>query len=170
MRITYKGNLELIKLAVEDANDILNDSTFYQLINQFEQFECAKKKPEEIAEIINQNSLEVVVKLYKPRWVFSKVLGYFVKSKPKTIFLNARKIYRPSASVTNTIIHEYIHAIDYNHNNELIEFGHNCGVHKGTAPYEIGNLAERIIDGGSNHRKAHFVEELEIEENRIISV
>ncbi len=147
MKINYKGNYEQVKLAVEDANEVLYSNEFYELIRQHTNFNCSKKTPQEIADIIQNTSLEVEVKLYKPRWRFSKVLGYFVKSKPNNLFLNSRKLYRDTSSISNTIVHEYVHAVDNNFDNTIIDFGHNCGTLKNTAPYVIGNIAEIIIDG-----------------------
>ncbi len=147
MKINYRGNYEQIKLAVEDANDVLNLDTFYSLIAKCEKFNCSKKTASEVAEILKTTTLEVEVKVYKPKWIFSKVLGYFVKGKPNCVFLNKRKLYRDTGSITNTIIHEYVHAVDNKYNNKIIDFGHNCGAHKNTAPYVIGNIAEIIIDG-----------------------
>ena len=148
MRINYKGNYSQIITAVEDANDILNSEDFYNLISKHGDFYCAPDfSSEDISNIIKNSKLEVEVKIYKPRWKFSKVLGYFVKSKPNKIFLNSRKIYRDTNSITNTIIHEYVHAIDNNNNNKTIEFGHICDSFTNTAPYVIGSYAELLMEG-----------------------
>jgi|TARA_B110000114_G_C15090695_1_gene398446 hypothetical protein len=147
MNVTYQGIYNQIKLAVEDANELFNSPIFYELIEKHPGFSCSEKKPIEIADLIRNSTLKIQVKLYKPRWKWSKVLGYFVKSHPNTIFLNIRKIYRETNSITNTIIHECIHALDYNENSNIIEFGHNCGYFDNTAPYEIGNIAESIVNG-----------------------
>lgn len=146
MRINYKGRYNQIITAVEDANDVLNSEDFYTLILQHGDFNCSNFSSEKISNIIKNSTLEVEVKIYKPRWRFSKVLGYFVKSRPNNIFLNSRKIYRDTNSITNTIVHEYIHAVD-NSNNSEIQFGHNCGSFDNTAPYIIGSYAELLIEG-----------------------
>lgn len=147
MKVTYEGKRNQIILAVEDANEILNSQIFYDLIDKHPGFSCSKKSPKEISELLKDSQMEIEVKLYKPKWKWSKVLGYFVKGYPNTVFLNVRKIYRDTNSITNTIIHECIHALDNNVNNSIIEFGHNCGYFDNTAPYEIDNIAEKIIDG-----------------------
>jgi hypothetical protein len=149
MKINYKGNYEQVKLAVEDANEILYSREFYELINQRENFNCTEKTPQEISKILQETDLEIEVKTYKPKWRYSKVLGYFVKSKPKNVFLNSRKLYRETSSITNTIVHEYVHAVDNHFENTAIDFGHNCGTFKNTAPYTIGNIAEIMIDGNN---------------------
>ena len=148
MRINYKGKYDQIKTAVEDANDVLNSDDFYKLISDHGDLNCSDLSSQEISNIIKNSQLEIEVKIYKPRWKFSKVLGYFVKSKPNNVFLNSRKIYRDTNSISNTIIHEYIHAVDYNNNNE-IQFGHNCGSFDNTAPYVIGSYAELLIEGNN---------------------
>lgn len=169
MRFFYKGEYEQIKIAVEDSNDLLFFEDFYKEISSLEDFKCSKKSPKEIAEIIKNSKLEVEIKLYKPKWVFSKVNGYFVPQYPNQLFLNARKIWRDSDEILNTIIHEYIHALDYNNNNELIEFGHDCGIHEGTAPYVIGNLAQEFVNGNKDQVGNQLIErDFEISANRII--
>ena len=147
MKINYKGNYEQVRLAVEDANEVLYSNEFYELIEQYKNFKCTEKTSKEIASILKLTTLEVEVKIYKPRWRYSKVLGYFVKSRPKNIFLNSRKLYRNTSSITNTIIHEYVHAVDNHFDNSGIDFGHNCDTFKNTAPYTIGNIAEIMVDG-----------------------
>ena len=146
MRINYKGNYSQITTAVEDANDVLNSEEFYTLITQHGDFNCSDFSSEKIANIIKNSKLEVEVKIYKPRLRYRKVLGYFVKNRPNNIFLNSRKIYRDTNSITNTIVHEYIHAVD-NSNKSEIQFGHNCGSFDNTAPYIIGSYAELLIEG-----------------------
>ncbi len=192
MKVNYNGNYKQVNIAVEDANEILYSNKFYELIRQHKNFNCTEKTTQEIADILQKTDLEIEVKTYKPRWRYSKVLGYFVKSRPKNIFLNSRKLYRDTSSITNTIIHEYIHAVDNHFDNSIIDFGHNCGTFKNTAPYTIGNIAEIMIDGnnitnidssleqfnnttvihcltGSSINEVSFLEEEEliIEENRI---
>lgn len=149
MKINYKGNSDNIQLAVEDANDILYSEKFYELISSYSKFECTDNlTPNKIADIIRNSELEVEVKLYKPRYKWSKVLGYFVKSRPTNVFLNKRKLNRESSSLTNTIIHEYVHAVDYDSDNGKIRFGHyKCSSLNYSAPYIIGNIAELMIDG-----------------------
>ncbi|MGY5351088.1 hypothetical protein ACXGQW_00705 [Wenyingzhuangia sp. IMCC45533] len=147
MKVNYEGKKTQIILAVEDANELLNSDILFDLIEKHPGFSCSKKSPKEISKLLSDSEMNIEVKLYKPKWKWSKVLGYFVKSRPNTVFLNVRKIYRETNSITNTIIHECIHALDNNVNNSIIEFGHNCGYFDNTAPYEIGNMAESIIDG-----------------------
>lgn len=149
MKINYRGNYEQVKIAVEDANEVLYSREFYELIKQHKNFNCTEITPEKISEILQETDLEVEVKTYKPKWRYSKVLGYFVRSKPKNVFLNSRKLYRNTSSITNTIVHEYVHAVDNHIDNSIIEFGHNCGTFKNTAPYTIGNIAEIMIDGNN---------------------
>ncbi len=148
MKVLYNGNYKQIHSAVEDANELYDSEIFYENIARHPGFSCSKKAPKEIAQIMKESYLEIEVKLYRPKWKRSKVLGYFIRSYPTTIFLNSRKIYRETNSITNTIVHECVHALDNSLNSKIIEFGHNCGYFKNTAPYEIGNIAESIIDGG----------------------
>lgn len=149
MKINYKGSYEQVKIAVEDANEILYSKEFYALIRDRKEFNCTKNTPNQIADILEQTTLEIEVKTYKPRYRFSKVLGYFVKSIPNKVFLNKRKLYRNTCSITNTIIHEFVHAVD-NHDGSKTDFGHSCDdFQNNTAPYTIGNIAEIMVDGNN---------------------
>ena len=152
MEVFYKRNDSQLEIAVEDANELFNSEIFYELIGKHPGFSCSQKSPVEIAELIKNSNLKIELKLYKPNWKWSKVLGYFVKSHPNNIFLNIRKIRRSTNSITNTIVHECIHALDNHENSNIIEFGHNCGYFVNTAPYEIGKIAESIIDGGATEQ------------------
>lgn len=170
MRIYYKGVLAQIALAVEDANELLGSEPFYRLIAQSTPFKCTNLTPEAISNIIKESFLEVEVLLYKPQWHFSSVLGYFSSDYPNNIFLNARKIYRETNSITNTIIHEYVHAVDNIYDRKIINFGHDCAHQSGTAPYVIGQLAEKMVNKGLVEIKESFYpeEKIKILTNRII--
>jgi hypothetical protein len=165
MRINYKGNYSQIITAVEDANDVLNSEDFYQLISNHGDFNCSDLSSKDISDIIKNSPLEIEVKIYKPRWSYSKVLGYFIKSKPNNVFLNSRKIYRNTDSITNTIIHEYVHAVDNNHNTNAIEFGHTCESFANTAPYIIGSYAELLIDGNEVSEIPNLINSLLVQES-----
>jgi len=168
MLVNYHGDYTQIQLAIEDCNELLNSEAFFQQIKEHPGFNCSKKTPIEIAGLLLNSKLSIEVKLYKPQWLWSSVLGYFVESHPNTIFLNARKIYRESNSISNTIIHECIHALDYDTNNDIIEFGHNCGYFDKTAPYEIGMIAESIINGNQSKSNTILNELMPIVEERIL--
>ncbi|RCS28100.1 hypothetical protein DUT90_01980 [Polaribacter sp. WD7] len=166
MRINYKGKFSQIITAIEDANDILNSEEFYQLISNHGDFNCSDFSSEDISNIIKKSKLEVEVKIYKPRWRYSKVLGYFIKSKPNKIFLNSRKIYRDTNSITNTIIHEYVHAVDNDNNSNAIEFGHICQSFTNTAPYVIGSYAEFLMEGNATTEIPNLINAL-VEQNHM---
>jgi hypothetical protein len=169
MKIQYNGSDQRIKVAVEDANDVLNEQLFYNEIASKTPFECTKLNPKEISSIIQKSSLKVNLKFYKSRWPFSTVNGYFVKSTPNVIYLNIRRLNRSTPSLSNTIVHEYIHSIDNEYNDQIIDFGHTCKNLSKTAPYIIGGIAEAIINGEAKNFNNNSLIEFEIEENRIIN-
>lgn len=145
MNITYVGDLSQVKLAVQDANEVLFTDTFYSQIRILSKFNCTQHTPSEIADIIKTSSLKVEVKTYRPKWAYSKVAGFFIRKFPNTLFLNNRKLYRDTTSITNTIIHEYVHAVDFNQHGEF-RFTHDCTLNN-TAPYVLGQIAELIVNG-----------------------
>jgi hypothetical protein len=75
--------------------------------------------------------------------------------------LNVRRMYRPTGSILNTIVHETVHIVDSHHS---YSFGHGTGpmanYSKGkekTAPYLLGRLAEEYYESG----KLYDYEELQ---------
>ena len=83
-------------------------------------------------------------------WKYRKTTAYVDPSTPNTININTRKLNRSVASVVNTLVHEFVHTVDYtDENHSGIDHGHAGNSNAGkedTAPYWIGQQAELIIN------------------------
>ena len=150
MTIIFNDDNPKVKQAVEMANSILVNPIFYEKIKEKERFDLCTTSPQIIANLIKQSNLEFKIELFYPTgWraiKYRKTFAYMDSKYPNTLFLNLKKLNRKAESIAATIIHESLHALD----NEAIDytFGHGNNSVKGkgnTAPYWIGNLANKIL-------------------------
>jgi hypothetical protein len=147
-RVSYSGTRLIVTKAVNDANKVLQNSEFYKAIREKNDFTYTKVDPAEIANLIQQSRVRVNVRLYDGE-PGSTTNAYVTSKYPNTLFLNSDKLNRSSESITNTIIHEVVHAVDASADG--IRFGHgtNSRIGKGnSAPYWIGSLAGCISKDG----------------------
>lgn len=150
-KIKYNGNWELITDAVEDANYILSLEEFYLEISKKTSFDHSNANGIKVAELIKKSKITATLDFYKPLPIppWSRANAYTTRSTPSTIFLNRRKLRRRSIeSVASTIVHEYIHLIDYA--SDEYEFGHGDNDSDGksnTVPYWIDQLAYKLLTG-----------------------
>lgn len=150
-KISYTGKSDLILDAVEDANFILNSESFYQEIKKVNSFEFSNTNGKIISELIRNSKIVASLEFYKslpiPPW--SRANAYTKRKYPSTIFLNKRKLWnRSPESIASTIIHEYIHLVDFESND--YEFGHGSNDNDGksnTVPYFIDNIAYKLLTG-----------------------
>lgn len=137
--------------AIAIANEMLEGKRGFQHeVRQITAFSMSKinpatKKPFTGAEIVDllSQKIDVTVQKYKPWYIWSKATAYTDPGVP-IIHLNARNLNRSVASIVNTLIHESVHVIDKN-----LCFAHGSNVAKGkddTAPYKIGEIAEKLAD------------------------
>jgi hypothetical protein len=148
MKVTYAGDHEKILLSVEKANQILINEDFYNRVSAHEAFDYTDEKPTDIASWFKLFDGVVIVKLYKSKNPFTRTLAYVSADYPDTVFINSRKLDRDAEEIVNTIIHESIHSLDNSLPNVSFGHGDNSSEGKGnSAPYWIGNLAERLLKG-----------------------
>ncbi len=90
---------------------------------------------------------QIAVKHWKPWNRWTKAIAM---TKGKSINLNVRKMYRPTADIVNTLVHETVHIVDSQH---TYSFGHGDNYNRNgakdfTAPYLIGDLAGEYYETG----------------------
>jgi len=149
-KINYNGNIQIISDAVHDANFILDSPEFHDALASKSGFDNSNASGKIISDLIKASSIDAIVETYKPLPIppWSRANAYTKPSEPKTIFLNRRKLNRSMESVASTLVHEYIHLVDYA--NSQYEFGHgdNSSADKeNTAPYWIDILAYQLLTG-----------------------
>ena len=151
MKITFNGEEFVVLQAVLEANAVLKNSEFYEIVAQHDQFDMANISPALIAGLMEASNLQFNVEVFRPTifnfFKYYKTYAYTDGAYPNTLFLNANKLNRQPAEIAATIIHETVHAVN---NTTSYEFGHgdNTSVGKeNTAPYWIGNLAYLLLTG-----------------------
>lgn len=146
IRINYSGNHHNLKLAVNHVNNLLQQTYFYNHIQQRETFDMADITPVQLAELIRTANTLLYVDLYYSVLPFSKDLAYDDPEHTSMIYLNKWNINRSTESLCNTLIHQCVHAINAIY--PQFSFGHGDNNPEGkenTAPYWIAALAERLI-------------------------
>tara|TARA_R110000744_G_C19261841_1_gene551456 strand:+ start:159 stop:593 length:435 start_codon:yes stop_codon:yes gene_type:complete len=144
MRLKYLGKNSKLKDAVNTANQILENPEFYSRIREKVDFDNTILSAIEVAKRIENFNTSVEIKTW---W------NPFGSANAKTgnsnaISINTAKLKRTKKSIVNTLIHEYIHAVDYGNDGKL-EFTHvdneNNGEEDNTAPWAIGEIAKNMV-------------------------
>ncbi len=161
MNVIFNGSNSNVKVAIEMANSILLNPKFYQKIRAKSKFDLSTASPQIIANLIQGSSLEFEVDLFYPSgWraiKYGKTFAYTDHQYPNTLFLNLKKLKRNPENITATIIHESIHALDHECSEYTFGHGNNSAKGKGdTAPYWIGNLANRILNNNFDLAELSF--------------
>jgi hypothetical protein len=136
-------------LAIKLANQLLDGKRgFFREVSQVKAFDMSfnpeTRKPyngKEILYLLSQK-VDIVVQKYKSWLLWSKATAYTMPGVP-VIHLNERRLNRSVASLVGTLLHECVHTVDPN-----LRFSHGGNFEDGksnTAPYKIGNIAEKII-------------------------
>ena len=150
--IISKTNNHRVNIAIEEANKLLRNEDFLKQIYLVDDFEYTYVNGEYIANALKdfasgKQSLILYVYTYRSKNPWSRVLGYFIPSKPNNTYINSRKLNRSMGSIVATIIHELIHMIDNFDNNASYGHGDNSPVGKQySVPYWVDNLAQSFID------------------------
>lgn len=149
-RITYNGNIEIISDAIQDANFILENEEFHITLSAKNSFDSSNASGKIISDLIKTSTVVAIVETYKPIPVppWSRANAYTKQSEPNKIFLNRRKLNRSIESIAATLVHEYIHLVDFENSNYNFGHGDNSSTNKeDTAPYWIDILAYEMLTG-----------------------
>lgn len=81
----------------------------------------------------------IIVELYKPKYPWSKAIGYAIASKPNYIFVNSRKLNSLQVEdYVGNFVHEFMHTIGFKHKGNDRNKNRNLE----SVPYVMGALAE----------------------------
>ena len=130
--------------AVEKANNILGDEGFHRELSAIEHFEYANASGAIISRLIKESKIEAQVKFYSKR--LTRANAYTKPKYPDSIFLNDKRLNRSAESIAATLVHEYIHLLDYA--DKEYYFGHAGNSSTGkenTAPYKIDNIVYAML-------------------------
>ncbi|MEJ5103744.1 M91 family zinc metallopeptidase [Chryseobacterium sp. MYb328] len=148
MKLIFKGDQISIKIAVDKANEILNNSEFFEQIKKLPQFYNTKLTPTQISDILREANQEIQIETYWQINPFRPRTCVNAKTVSTTLIkLNTRCFSNNLKTAVNTLIHESVHAADFL--NGTWDFTHvdntNEGEEDNTAPWLIGKLAERFV-------------------------
>lgn len=139
----YDGDNTTVKLAVKYANSNDYWSILKEEVYTKDYFDMSTLNPIQVFDSVysfyNQNAINV--KVYYPKWRWSRAIGYFTPSRPLDINLNGYRLNRSVNSIIGTLFHELTHMADNNDTNNSYGHGSNNPSGKAnTAPYFIGNV------------------------------
>lgn len=106
VQLQYSGNNQKIIEAVAEANRILNDPEFYRKVDSIKSFDNTLFSGKQILSEMN------AVKTVEVTEYFKKLTRANARTQLQ-IQMNTAKLNRSLASITNTLIHESIHAVDW---------------------------------------------------------
>jgi len=148
MMLIYYDNNITIKLAVSEANKVLQNPLFFKALEILPKFNNTILTPREIAYIIQNSTTEVRIKTY---WSVNPLKPWNCVNATTPSFdlikINTRCFSSYLKTGVNTLIHESVHAADLL--NGKLDFTHvdnrNDGEEDNTAPWAIGRLAEKFV-------------------------
>ena len=142
-------NSEKLMEAVQNANKVLDNLDFYKRISVIKTFDYSEITGDILSAIIKNSKIEAEVIIKKPLNPFSSATAFTKPKLPNSIFIYSSYLKSRNSSVTDivaTLVHEYIHLIDYN---ELdYDFGHGSNRREGkenSVPYLIESIVRDLI-------------------------
>lgn len=142
IQLHYAGNNQKIIAAVESANKILLSEVFYSELNAIQKFDNTLFTGNDIVKEMQQVKLIEITEYHKK-------LTRATARTQDNISINTAKLNRDNPDIVNTLIHETIHATDWNINHKW-DYTHRTQYEEippVSAPYVIGAIAERIMRG-----------------------
>lgn len=140
VQLRYAGNNPKITAAVAEANRILSNTEFYRKIDSIQTFDNT-----------TYTGSQIVAEM---RAIASIEVGEYYKARTRTtaktltkIRLNTARLNRSLAAVTKTLVHETVHAVDWN-TNKRWNYTHRTQYEERppvSAPYVIGAIAQKMI-------------------------
>jgi hypothetical protein len=140
VQLHYAGSNQKITEAVAEANKILSSDEFYRKVDSIQKFDNTTYSGSQITKEMNAIKTIEVTEYYKKH----------TKTTAKTeteINVNTAKLNRSLASITNTLVHETIHAVDWTTNKHW-DYTHRTQYEEippVSAPYVIGLIAEKMV-------------------------
>ncbi len=143
-QLKYDGKNEQLIEAIIIANRILLSPEFYTEIEKINKFNDTKDTSYNGQKISNEfKSLKNTITV-KTIWRPFSARNAFTQTKIK---INRLNLDRSLSSIVNTLIHETVHFVDFQINEEfeythLSQYAENPSV---SAPYIIGEIAQKIV-------------------------
>lgn len=155
MRASYTGQDAGLRTAAAYINDRLNsDQSFWNSIRNKPSFDLATITPAEIANRLQSSTSTITIVLWTPKpaeaYKYDDTIALVDSRHPRKLFYHTKFQDRRVAKKVNTIVHEYVHSVDaFDDGQPGAQMGHGDNKPNGkgdTAPYWIGDLAERVYE------------------------
>jgi len=155
--ITYTGEIQKFKDAVSQANNILVDVAFYDIIvsrdTPFDESHPTDLAPIIIANLFGSTDLDLTLREYKRP---PSVGGAFDPDYPTTLWGNINALHRSSCNLASMLVHECVHALSHHSKNKFSHDSQKPKYNQETAPYWIGN---KVRDHYCNDSKNNIASE-----------
>ena len=139
MQLNFNGTNQTLAQAVQLANTILRDPSFYDQIAAVPNFEYSTYTGQQVADEIRNLQQNPEVDTYWRPWS-----GATAQTQTK-ININTAKLNRPLPSIVNTLLHENTHFVDWAVNQNWDYTDRNVWEDPPlSAPYKIGAIAEAM--------------------------
>lgn len=140
--LVYNGKNVKIADAIICANKVIQSREFYLNIRGYASFDNSAYSGEWVAnDILRCNDTIIVTEYCK------KLTRCNAKTQTE-ICVNTAKLNRTNAEITNTLVHEMVHYVDWaiNHVWDFTHDGQGSEDPPASAPYVIGEIAERMTE------------------------
>lgn len=140
IQLHYAGNNQKLIAAVAEANKILSNPEFYNRVNNLQKFDNTMFSGAQIIKEMNAIKAIEITEYHK------RLTRTNARTKTE-INVNTAKLERDLASITNTLIHETIHAVDWITNKNW-DYTHRSQYEENppiSAPWIIGAIGESFV-------------------------
>lgn len=139
-RFIDKTRSDLLDPAIAAAERILNDEGFIDLVSKTRFTHIGENASNNYMSVSQQirKRIPAEIYFYKTKWPWSAATAY--TDNRGRIFINTRKLNRSLKSLVNTIVHEYMHCIGFNHGDNYY-----TPAKANTAPYKVGSMVEDFV-------------------------
>lgn len=139
VRHKYRARIEI---AVMKANEILNNTEFLEFVASKHDFNLSNDHGTMIVEKLRATLQKATLVGYRPPWWKHRSVYAYVMHDSDVIHMNSKKFRRSIASLTGTIVHEYMHVIGYSHGNNTPKGSNRYN----SVPYWMGSAAKNWIE------------------------
>jgi hypothetical protein len=136
-KIEVKSTLPWMSSLAKTADCIVQSKKFKEEVCSIKSFDYSKKTGHQVIEDIS-NSRAFVVSTYKTKSPWSKAIAT-TYGKPKVVYFNTRKNPRDVPSMVNTLVHEWLHVLNYSHGDNSSKGKEN------SVNYKVGSIAEKYV-------------------------
>jgi hypothetical protein len=124
------------------AECVLENKEFLKEVGAFKKYDFTDKTPAQVEAILTKVGTLHPVELttYAPKWRPSKAIAYRNPGST-TIYFNIYRNPRDQKEMVNTIVHEYLHILGFDHG------GNSSKGKQNSVNYAVGAMSEKYVEG-----------------------